>query len=100
MNFKNLKFGLPRFSLKKSLFAEPAVYWNSFLWFLIIFLLVVFAFDAWVFWKVGVKEDGEIVPPGADFIKVEELDILLQKIEQKKNNFENYKSGFQIEAPS
>lgn len=93
MNFNFLKLKIPAAKL-------PANYWNRFLWFLILVLVVVLIFDAWVFWRFfgRAQEVGTI--EGGKALRLEALERALDRLEKKEANFENYKLNVPVEDPS
>lgn len=98
MNF-NFKFKIPRLGLKKILGSDPRLYWSGFLWFLVFFAALVFIFDAWIFWHFSVRGNEE-APPRVELLRTRSLEKVLERIEEKEANFENYKNGVKIEDPS
>ena len=91
MNFNFLKFKIPRIKF----------HWNGLLWFLILFLFIVLLFDAWIFWKFFIrKPEASFGAQEGTTLQTQLLDKVLERLKEKRLNFENYKENVPVEDPS
>ena len=100
MNLSRWRFKIPVFSLQKLLAAEPPRYWNNFLWFLLVLLILVLLFDLGMFWKLTRLAEGKVVQAPTELLDTAGLERALRRIDEKKNNFEKYLGDLKVEDPS
>ncbi|OGF69426.1 hypothetical protein A3H65_04260 [Candidatus Giovannonibacteria bacterium RIFCSPLOWO2_02_FULL_45_14] len=103
MNFdfsKLKKFSLNPSHVRRGLFLEPEKLWGKFVWFLIIFAALAFAFNGWVFYRFYFNfPEGENLP-APQALKTKSFNKVLERIEKKKDSFNDYKNNLIIEDPS
>ena len=82
--------------------SPPERYWNFFLIFMAIILILVLIFDAWVFWSYSYDSDQNeptsiTNSASPELLKKSSFDSVLGRIKTKKENFERFKSNFTLE---
>src|SRR3989344_7052217 len=93
---------IPKFGLKHVLSSPPYRYWNGFLFELLVVMILVLAFDAWVFWRFsfgGALGQAVLAPDEAETVRRDTLSRVFEKIKAKKEAFEKYKGGAGVEDP-
>ena len=100
-NFSKLKALLFKSGrVKRSLFLQPRELWGKFILVLIFFALVAFVFNAWVFYHFYVSSPAGSELPESTIAKSKNFGKAVERIEKKKEKFDNYKNNLIIEDPS
>src|SRR3989344_8581070 len=102
MNFNLSK--LKKFSFKpnrvgRGPFLEPGKLWGKFIWFLIFFAIATFAFNGWIFYRFYFNSPESQNLPEAVALKTKSFDKALERMEEKKIKFNDYKNNLIIEDP-
>lgn len=99
----NIGFPKFRFRILSSLYQPPQRYWNVFMGSLLVILVLILMFDAWIFWRFSLKGGGAASSFNFAPLQSVRQDVLKrvkERINQKSKNYEKYKAGVRIEDPS
>ncbi|MBI2023980.1 hypothetical protein HYT00_01125 [Candidatus Giovannonibacteria bacterium] len=100
MNIKFLKFNISFSGWVKVLISDVRKLWNSFLWFLFLFSLVILAFDAYISFNYLGNGDINNASEENRILKKQDLRRAVERINEKKFRLENYVRELNIEDPS
>ena len=79
---------------------EPEKLWKKFIWVLIFFAMITFAFNGWVFYRFYFNDSEAADLPEAAILKTKSFNKAIERIEKKKEKFNDYKNNLIIEDPS
>ena len=97
-DFSKLKASLFKSSkIRRSIFLRPRELWGKFIWFLIFFALITFAFNGWIFYHFYFNSPAVNELPESAILKPKSFNKAIERIEKKKEKFDNYKNNLIIE---
>lgn len=101
MNFSFSNIKIPNFRVRgiRGFSTNPLELWKKFIWFLIFFALVVFSFNAWVYYRYYFDPTREHIEEGG-VLMTKNLDVAILRIREKEEKYKNIKDNLLIEDPS